>query len=59
MIRKFKEEGLTILLVEQKLSFVLEVADYAYVMNKGRIVYDSTPEELWRNGDVKTKYLGI
>lgn len=58
-IRTFKEQGLTILLVEQKLSFVLEVADYVYVMSKGKIVYHSTPENLWRNDEVKARHLGI
>jgi len=59
IIRGLKEQGLTILLVEQKLSFVLEVADYAYVMSKGKIVFQSTPQELWGNEEVKARHLGI
>lgn len=59
IIRGLTKEGLTILLVEQKLSFVLEIADYAYVMSKGQIVYHSTPDELWRNEEVKARHLGI
>jgi branched-chain amino acid transport system ATP-binding protein len=59
IIRGFKEQGLTILLVEQKLSFALEVADYVYVMSKGKIVYHSTPENLWRDEEVKARHLGI
>ena len=58
-IKTFKDQGLTILLVEQKLSFVLDLADYIYVMSKGKIVYHATPEELWRNEEVKTRHLGI
>jgi branched-chain amino acid transport system ATP-binding protein len=58
-IKRFKEQGLTILLVEQKLSFVLDLADYVYVMSKGKIVYHATPEELWRNEEVKARHLGI
>ena len=58
-IKTFKDQGLTILLVEQKLSFVLDLADYIYVMSKGKIVYHATPEELWRNEEVKTHHLGI
>ena len=58
-IKTFKDQGLTILLVEQKLSFVLDLADYVYVMSKGKIVYHATPEELWRNEEVKTRHLGI
>ncbi len=59
IIKNFKEEGLTILLVEQKLSFALEMADDVYVMSKGKIVYHSTPEDLWRNEEVKARHLGI
>ncbi len=59
IIRSLKEQGLTILLVEQKLSFALEVADYVYVMSKGKIVYHSAPEDLWRNEEVKARHLGI
>ncbi len=59
IITSLKAQGLTILLVEQKLSFVLEVADYAYVMSKGKIVHHSTPDELWRNEEVKSRHLGI
>lgn len=58
-IKSFKDQGLTILLVEQKLSFVREVADYVHVMSKGKIVYHSTPEELWRNEEIKSRHLGI
>jgi branched-chain amino acid transport system ATP-binding protein len=59
IIRGFKERGLTVLLVEQKLSFALEVADDVYVMSKGKIVYHSTPDKLWQNEEVKARHLGI
>jgi len=59
LIRGFKEQGLTVLLVEQKLSFALEVADEVYVMSKGKIVYHSTSGELWQNEEVKARHLGI
>ena len=59
IIQSFKKQGLTILLVEQKLSFALEVADYVYVMSKGKIVYHSTPDDLWQNEEVKARHLGI
>jgi len=59
IVKGFKDEGLTILLVEQKLSFVLELADYVYIMSKGKIVYHSTPEDLWKNEEVKARHLGI
>jgi branched-chain amino acid transport system ATP-binding protein len=58
-IRNFKEQGLTILLVEQKLSFALEAADDVYIMSKGRIVHHCTPDELRQNEEVKARHLGI
>ena len=59
MIQQLKTEGLSILLVEQSLQFALEVADYVYVMSKGTIVYESLPQELWQNEEVKARYLGL
>jgi branched-chain amino acid transport system ATP-binding protein len=57
-IRRLKEEGLTILLVEQFAKSALEVADYAYVMERGRIAVEGTPDELSRNERVIAAYLG-
>jgi branched-chain amino acid transport system ATP-binding protein len=59
MIRNFKAQGLTIFLVEQKLSFALDVADDVYIMSKGKIVYHSTPDDLRGNEEVKARHLGI
>ena len=58
-IRRLKEEGLSILLVEQNLSFARKFADYTHVMSKGKIVYSSTPAELWENQEIKERYLGV
>jgi branched-chain amino acid transport system ATP-binding protein len=57
IIRQLKEEGLSILLVEQNLPMALGVADYAYIISKGIIVYESTPRELEANEEIKAKYL--
>ncbi len=51
--------GLTILLVEQNASRALAIADYAYIMENGRIVLDGTGEQLQRNTDVREFYLGL
>jgi len=58
-ILRLKEEGLSIFLVEQNLSFARKFADYAHVMSKGKIVYSSTPAELWENREIKERYLGV
>ena len=59
VIRQLKESGFSILLVEQNLPVALGVADYVYIVSKGVIVYESIPEELKGNEEVKTKYLGV
>ena len=57
-IRRLKEEGITLLLVEQFAKSALEVADYAYVMEHGRIAVEGSPAELSRNERVIAAYLG-
>jgi branched-chain amino acid transport system ATP-binding protein len=52
------EAGMTILLVEQNAQVALEVADYGYVMENGRIVLDGTPERLRAHQDIQEFYLG-
>ncbi len=57
-ISKLKEAGITMLLVEQFAKSALEVADYAYVLEHGRIAVEGTPEELAKNERVIAAYLG-
>lgn len=58
-INKLNDEGLSILLVEQNINLALAVTDYVYIVNKGLIVYDSTPQELDKEEDIKETYIGI
>jgi branched-chain amino acid transport system ATP-binding protein len=58
-ITKLKQEGLSILLVEQNASLALKLVDYVHVMSKGQVVYSARPEELRANDQVKSTYLGI
>ena len=58
-IGKLKDEGLSILLVEQNAALALKLVDYVHVMSKGRVVYSAAPRELWANEEVKSSYLGI
>jgi branched-chain amino acid transport system ATP-binding protein len=53
------DEGMAILLVEQNARIALDVADYAYVMENGRIVLDSPARQLAQNEDIKEFYLGL
>jgi branched-chain amino acid transport system ATP-binding protein len=54
-----KEEGISILLVEQNAKLALSVAPYAYVLENGRVVMDDTSEKLRENPDIKDFYLGL
>jgi branched-chain amino acid transport system ATP-binding protein len=58
-ILKLKEEGLSIFLVEQNLSFARRFADHVHLMSKGKIVYSSTPDQLWQDQEAKHRYLGV
>ena len=53
------DEGMAILLVEQNARMALSVADYAYVMENGRVVLDGPAEVLRENEDIKEFYLGL
>jgi len=52
------ELGIAVLLVEQSAAAALEIADYAYVMENGRIVLDGDRERLTGHQDVQEFYLG-
>ena len=54
-----RDEGTTILLVEQNARIALSIADYGYVMEGGRVVLEGTADELRTNEDVKEFYLGL
>ena len=54
-----KESGVSILLVEQNANIALKTAEYAYVMETGRIVLDGTAAQLSDNADIKEFYLGL
>ena len=54
-----KDEGVSILLVEQNARLALNIADHGYVMENGRIVLDDTVDKLKENADVKEFYLGL
>jgi branched-chain amino acid transport system ATP-binding protein len=60
ILLELKQEGVTILLVEQNAARTIEVADRSYVMRSGgRIQFQGTTEELARMGDFETAYIGL
>ena len=58
-IENLKSQGLSILLVEQNLPLALRVADHVHVLSRGRVVHSSAPDALWRNEEIKSRYLGL
>jgi len=59
VIETLKAEGLSILLVEQNLPMALRVSDHVHVLSRGRVVHSSAPDALWRNEEIKARYLGL
>jgi len=57
-IRKLRDAGNTILLVEQNARAALRIADRGYVIETGQIVLEGTSDELLNNNDVQRAYLG-
>jgi branched-chain amino acid transport system ATP-binding protein len=60
VIAKLRDEmKLTVLLVEQHAQRALDICDYAYILETGRVVLDGTPAKLSANEDVQEFYLGV
>lgn len=59
VVRINRERGTTLLLVEQNAAIALEVADYGYVLEVGRIVMEDTCERLREKEDIREFYLGM
>ena len=58
IIREINRQGVTVLLIEQNANMALKTANYAYVLETGRIGLSGTGTELLANEDVKKAYLG-
>jgi len=58
-VRRLKEDGMTILLVEQNVREALDLADRGYILQTGRIVGEGTGAELMASDQVKSAFLGL
>jgi len=54
-----REKNFAVVLVEQNLPMALRVADHVHVLSRGRVVYSSSPDALWHNEEIKSRYLGL
>lgn len=58
IIQRINERGITVFLVEQNVHQTLAIADYGYVLSKGRVVAEGAPGELSRSPEVHQAYFG-
>jgi branched-chain amino acid transport system ATP-binding protein len=58
-LKTLKDEGLTILLVEQNVHLAFAISDYAYVVAEGRIFTEGPPADLEARPDIRKAYLGL
>ena len=59
ILRDINQRGVTVLLVEQNMNVALSLADRAYIMSKGRIVFSGTSQEVRDAEDVRRRYLEV
>ncbi len=58
IIERLKEEGITILLVEQNAFLALKASDYTYVLENGHIVMEGVSKDMIGNDEIRKRYLG-
>ncbi|GAB4469091.1 MAG: ABC transporter ATP-binding protein [Burkholderiaceae bacterium] len=58
-LRALKERGISILLIEQKLTIALQISQRVYVMGHGHMVFEGTPEDLRRNKLIRQEWLEV
>jgi branched-chain amino acid transport system ATP-binding protein len=59
LFRSMKAQGTTVLLVEQNVELALELADRAYVLDQGAVVYQATARELLADNEIKERYCSV
>ena len=59
LFAKLKQQGLTILLVEQNVKQALRISDRAYILDQGEIVFQDTAQNLLNNDEIQQKYCAV
>ena len=59
LFAKLKQDGLTILLVEQNVQQALKISDRAYILDQGEIVFHDTAQNLLNNDEIQQKYCAV
>ena len=58
-LRTLKDKGISVLLIEQKLTIALEISERCYVMGHGSIVFEGTPDALRANAEIRKEWLEV
>ena len=58
-LKELKRRGVSVLLVEQKLTIALEISERCYVMGHGQVVFEGTPAALCANADIRKEWLEV
>jgi branched-chain amino acid transport system ATP-binding protein len=58
-VKRIRDAGMTVLIVEQRIAECLEIADRAYILQTGRLLMQGTSAEISGNPDVRKAYLGL
>jgi branched-chain amino acid transport system ATP-binding protein len=58
-LRKLRDTGITILLVEQNVQMALAISDYGYVVAEGKVELEGPAKQLSKNEHIRTAYLGL
>jgi branched-chain amino acid transport system ATP-binding protein len=59
LFRAMKAQGTTVLLVEQNVELALDIADRAYVLDQGTVVYQASAKDLLADNDIKERYCSV
>ena len=58
-LKELRKRGVSVLLIEQKLTIAMQISDRCFVMGHGSIVFEGTPEELRNNSEIRKEWLEV
>jgi branched-chain amino acid transport system ATP-binding protein len=58
-VKRIRDAGMTVLIVEQRIAECLDIADRAYILQTGRLQMKGSADEIKGNPDVRKAYLGL
>lgn len=58
-LQELRKRGVSVLLIEQKLTIAMKISDRCFVMGHGSVVFEGTPQELHHNSDIRKEWLEV